>query len=152
MGATLGTDLVIRKESEASIDLWNLPWQHLKKALTEWCIVTRSKHAAKDRTHLQQVDEIDAHITKKIISCLGDKERKVYSHISGRGLVRSSPAGYWHLSREMHALRTDPGGHLSCHVAVPSHPQARAIPRAPRRRPQYVAKIHPTWCSQSHDH
>ncbi len=88
MGASLGTDLVIRKEGEASIDLWNLPWQHLKKALTEWCFVTRSKHVARDRTHLQQVDEIDTHITKNIISCLGDKERNVYSqHIFGRSLV-----------------------------------------------------------------
>ncbi len=85
VGAQLTHDLKITKEGEADIDIWSLPWQHLKKAISEMCANHRVAHASCDRSHLREVGEIDGQITKKIVNGLGPKERCIYNHISTGG-------------------------------------------------------------------
>ena len=43
---------------------------------------TRIKRASQDRTHLDNVCETDAQISKTIVNSLGEKERRIYNHIS----------------------------------------------------------------------
>ncbi len=85
LGAGLTNELIIKIEGEADIDIINMPWQHLKKAVAELVIRNRNKLAAKQRTHLSQVDEIDNQMIKKIVNKLGPKEQKVYRHIATGG-------------------------------------------------------------------
>ncbi len=82
VGATIDANLIIRKEGEAPIALTHMAWQHLKKAITDLCVNHRASIAQEERTHLHNVGEIGAQLTKKIVNGLGDKERKVYGHLS----------------------------------------------------------------------
>ena len=47
LGAGLTNELIIKIEGEADIDIINMPWQHLKKAVAELVIRNRNKLAAK---------------------------------------------------------------------------------------------------------
>ncbi len=83
--ATLTPNLIIARQGEADIDLWNLPWQHLKRAVVEMAAKERAKQAGEERAHLANLQEIDGQISKKIVQSLGDKEKKVYNQISTGG-------------------------------------------------------------------
>ena len=60
IGASLTADLQILRPHEPPIDIQNLPWQHLKKAITAMMARTRIKRASQDRTHLDNVCETKA--------------------------------------------------------------------------------------------
>ena len=80
--AHLSPDLAITMDNEADIDIVNMPWQHLRKAVAEIVINRRSKHATEQRTHLEGLVGTDTQIVDKIIAHLGPKERRVNGHIS----------------------------------------------------------------------
>ncbi len=82
IGATLTPQLKICRPNEIDIDMWSLPWQHLKKAVANMAAKDRTIHTEEDRTHLKGIGEIDQPINKSIIHGLGERERKVYNHIS----------------------------------------------------------------------
>jgi hypothetical protein len=81
-GAKLSNGLIITIDNEAPIDVINMPWQHVKKAVAEVVINNRSKIASKQRTHLEGLIETDMQIVNKVIAQLGPKEKKIYGHIS----------------------------------------------------------------------
>ncbi len=58
IAATLGDDLVIRRHNEPPIDMWNLPRQHLKKAINAMMAQRRAKVATQDRTHLHGLVDV----------------------------------------------------------------------------------------------
>ena len=84
-GATLSNNVVIQMEREADVDVLNMPWQHLKKAVADIAIRKRNKNAAEQRTHLQGLQEVDTQMVHRIVNSMGDKEKKVYRHISSGG-------------------------------------------------------------------
>ena len=63
----------------------HMPWQHLKKAVNDLAVRSRAHTASASRSHLKGVEEIDNHIVKKVVASLGQKEQKVYNHISSGG-------------------------------------------------------------------
>ncbi len=75
-------DLRIVKDKEADIDMLHMPWQHLKKVVSEMASNRRAEDVSKQRSHLKGLKEIDSQIVKKIVNSLGHKEAKVYNHIS----------------------------------------------------------------------
>ncbi len=85
MGAKITPDLRIVKDNEADIDILHMPWQHLKKATVELAANKRAVDVTDQRSHLKGLNEIDNQIVKKIINRLGDKEARVYNHISTGG-------------------------------------------------------------------
>ena len=62
-----------------------MPWQHLKKATIELAANKRAENASEHRTHLHDIKEIDNQIVKKVVHSLGEKEKRVYGHISSGG-------------------------------------------------------------------
>ncbi len=80
--ATLTNDLHIAKNTEPSIDVWHLPWQHLEKAIEEAAATARIKTASAERQHMQGLEEIDAEAHKRVLHSLGPKERTVFNHIT----------------------------------------------------------------------
>ncbi len=57
-----------------------MPWQHLRKAVVEMAIISWAKKASDTRTHLN-----DTHIVKSVMAGLGQKEKRIYSHVSSGG-------------------------------------------------------------------
>ncbi len=82
VGANLTPDFKVTKLKEADISIIDLPWQHLKKAISDLAVHHRATLAEEDRSHLTNLDEVDNQIVKKIIGSLGPKEVKVYNHVS----------------------------------------------------------------------
>ncbi len=85
LGATLNNSFIIQMKHEADVDIVNMPWQHLKKAVAEMGIRDRNKKAAEQRTHLQGLQEVDTQMVHRIVNDMGDKEQKVYRHIASGG-------------------------------------------------------------------
>ncbi len=81
-GATLKDDLNIVQPNEPNIDLWHMPWQHLKSAVEEIAANARTRVGTVARQHMKDLNEIDGVIHKKILHVLGPKERKIFNHIS----------------------------------------------------------------------
>ena len=82
INAELAPNLVITMPNEAPIDMWNMPWQHLKKRIAQVMDNHRMQRASKERAHLSGMGQADGDITKKIINKLGHKEIKIYKYIS----------------------------------------------------------------------
>ena len=82
MGGQMGPDLVARWPNEAAIDLWNMPWQHLKKAVAEVAVLKRNAEEMALRAHASETKEADQELIKTCINKLHDKEQKVLSHIA----------------------------------------------------------------------
>ncbi len=82
VGATMSHDFIIRRANEPDIDVLNMPWQHLKKVFQEMAIPHRNNRATDQRAHLTGLEEHDTLITKKILHSLGDKEARVYKHVT----------------------------------------------------------------------
>ena len=84
VGADLDENLCITQPNEAPIDIWCMPFQHLKKAVAEIAIRDRLRREAAHRQHLAGVAELDGPIFKNCIN----KEAWLR-----RGLLRMSPQG-----------------------------------------------------------
>ena len=52
LGCTMGQDLIIRQEDESDIDIWNMPWQHLKAAIISNLLGKEPK--PQNQSHRQQ--------------------------------------------------------------------------------------------------
>ncbi len=81
-GATLRDDFNIIQPNEPNVDIWHMPWQHLKTAVQEIAANARTRVGTESRQHMKDLNEIDGAIHKKILHSLGHKELKVYNHIS----------------------------------------------------------------------
>ena len=53
-GMALEEDLTIVAKGEPPIDIWTMPWQHLRKAVSDSAVRARVRHAAACRSHLQR--------------------------------------------------------------------------------------------------
>ncbi len=84
-GAILDSNFVIHIDKEADIDVLNMPWQHLKRAIADIAVRKRNLKAAENRTHMDGLKEVDTQIVHRIIHGLGEKEKKVYRHITSGG-------------------------------------------------------------------
>ncbi len=85
LGAGLSDSFVITMDNEADIDIINMPWQHLKKAVADLVIRKRNKQAAQQRSHINGMQEMDNQMARKIVNKLGPKEQKVYRHVATGG-------------------------------------------------------------------
>ncbi len=85
VGACLSDDLKIKIKGEPDIDTWHMPSQHLKKSTTNMMANHRARNATASRSHLTGLEEIDAPISKEMISKLATKELKVYNHLASGG-------------------------------------------------------------------
>ena len=82
---TLNGNLCISSPNECDIDIWNMPWQHLKTAVMSIVQRHRVANLANHRTFTGQIAEIDDNLHKKVISHLGEIEKKLHMHISTGG-------------------------------------------------------------------
>ena len=73
MGCTMGQDLIIKQDKEPDIDVWNMPWQHLKTAILSIPIRQRMKSTDQMRTFAGNINEIDQEMTKGLLSKMGQK-------------------------------------------------------------------------------
>ncbi len=80
LGGHLDENLVLRVPGEADINVWNMPWQHFKKAVTGIMVRDRTRKAALTRKHLDGLGEIDADMLKECVNKLGEKEQRVLTH------------------------------------------------------------------------
>ena len=76
---------MIRQPNEAPIDMWNMPWQHLRKAIEEVAVRGRFRAEAQHRSHLKGIQEIDTHILRSCIGRLGRAERNIIAHVATGG-------------------------------------------------------------------
>ena len=81
-GGTIGADLIIRVPNETDIDIWNMPWQHLKKAVFDLAGRSRAKHFNMTRTYQGDIDEFDQTIICSIMNSFGDHEARVLRYIA----------------------------------------------------------------------
>ena len=91
VGCELDYNLIIRVPDDVDIDIWNLPWQHLKKAVISLATRTRAKKVTEART----IHGIDDQIIKTVVNHVGTNEQRVYCHIDTGGL------GYEHQKVEL---------------------------------------------------
>ena len=80
-GCTMGQDLIIHAPDGAEIDLWNMPWQHLKQGLMEIPIRHRAGNTNAERTFIDNLPELDRPLTNNLLNAMGEKERSVYEYI-----------------------------------------------------------------------
>ena len=115
MGYDLNENLTITHKNEVEIDLWNIPWQHLKKAAIDIAVRSRTDSIAKKRTFCGDIKEIDSGITKKITNHLGVKEQKISGHLY--------TGGFWNEQQKVQ-LQTSDGKCAHCRMRVDnsSHP------------------------------
>ena len=85
MGADIDDNLRITQPSEAAIDLWHIPWQHLQKAVAQIAVRHRTRQEASSRQHLAGLTEIDEPILRSCINKLGGIEKKIITHIATGG-------------------------------------------------------------------
>ena len=97
----MSDDLIIRTDEGAQIDVWNMPWQHLKTAIYDLASRGRIKHVLNKRTFCGEVREVDQPIIKKIVNCFGDKEGRVLAHIATGGFWGEDQKGDIQLSNGM---------------------------------------------------
>ncbi len=81
-GATLRDFFNIIQPSEPNVDIWNMPWQHLKQAIMDIVIRHRTKQTATQRTFIDNLQEIDRPIINSLLDKMGDKERNVYRYVA----------------------------------------------------------------------
>ena len=81
-GYDINDGLIISRKNEPDIDLWHMPWQHLKTAILGIMARHRSHVTGQQRTFCGPITELDQPILKKVINGLGDKEKRVFRHIA----------------------------------------------------------------------
>ena len=78
----MGQDLIIRQDDEPDIDIWNMPWQHLKTAITSIPVRQRTKATDSNRTFAGNIKEVDHEMMKGLLNKMGHKEARIYRYIS----------------------------------------------------------------------
>jgi len=81
-GWHLYDDLTIHKEGEAPIDIINMPWQHLRKAIGDLASRARLKDTMLQRSFFGTMEEMDPQIMREAMSSMGTKEQKVLNYIN----------------------------------------------------------------------
>ena len=111
---TLRDDLTIVQENEADIHIWNMPIQHLKIAVMQIPTRHRIQRASKSRTYCGEIQEIDDQIMKEILQNLGEKEKRIYTHIN--------TGAFWH-EGQLHSIDEADGKCRNCgaHVQDAQH-------------------------------
>jgi hypothetical protein len=87
-GYELNNDLVATAPGEIPIDIWNIPWQHLRPAIMSIAIRKRNAEISANRTFCGDFKEIEIPIMKSVIHSLGNFEQKIHAHISS--------GAFWH--------------------------------------------------------
>ena len=68
--------------NEPTIQLWHMPWQHIRKAITAIGIRFRARRIDNERTFHAHVGEVDGLATKYVSNKLGRKERSIHMHLT----------------------------------------------------------------------
>ena len=84
-GYTMGQEFVIFADNEPTINLWHLPWQHLKSATFGIAVRARVKSINAKRTFLGEVKEIDEEVFRKSINRYDTHDQRVLNHIATGG-------------------------------------------------------------------
>ena len=109
---------------EVNIDIWNMPWQHLKPAIMAIAVRKRNSGISDTRTFCGSNKEIDISIMQQVIHSLGEVEQKIYAHIA--------TGAFWHEQQLSEIKRSDgkcktlwerSHKHRSCFVGMPHHQQ-----------------------------
>ncbi len=77
-----GADLVIRQIGEPDINIWQLPWQHLKRALYDAVSRHRAVNVDNERTFHGHVGEIDSCIAKSVVNKFATHEKHVLRYVN----------------------------------------------------------------------
>ena len=98
-GIKFDDSLRLHEEGEVPIDIWEMPWQHLKRAVFDLLTRARDKRVDNHRTFAGKFNELDYDISKKINHSLGYKEKRVYMHVA--------TGGFWGEDHMQEAFDTD---------------------------------------------
>ena len=82
VSASIRADFVLRQQDEPGIDLWNIPWQHMKKALFDISARARTKRFNISRTFHGEIHEIDSAIVNTVMHKFDEHEARVLRHVS----------------------------------------------------------------------
>ena len=81
-GYAIDPEFNITKVNEPTINLWQMPWQHLKTAICDVVRIQRDKDVSVTRTFLESFGETDHDMIKGILNSFGEKEQRIYKHIA----------------------------------------------------------------------
>jgi ribonuclease HI len=98
-GIPFNDALTLQEEGEVPINIWEMPWQHLKKAVFDLLGRTRDKRVDTHRTFAGNFDELDTDLIKQISNHLGPKEQRVYMHVA--------TGGFWGEDHMQEVFETD---------------------------------------------
>ena len=87
-GYELNNDLVATAPGEIPVDIWNIPWQHLKPAIMSIAVRKRNAGISSSRTFCGDFNEIEIPIMKSVVNSLAHVEQKIHAHISS--------GAFWH--------------------------------------------------------
>ena len=88
-GYDIDNDFNMRKANEPTINLWQMPCQHLKTAIHDIIRQQRDREASKNRTFLDEYGEMDHEMAKELINGVGLKEQHIYRHVATGGMWNS---------------------------------------------------------------
>ena len=104
-GCTLHEDFNITAPDEQDINLWRIPWQHLKTAIMGIAVRDRNRCIQQNRTFCGTFQELDQPILHNTIHKLGVKEQKIFAHIA--------TGGFWNES-QLHEIQSSEGKCTHC--------------------------------------
>ena len=81
-GYAIDPEFNITKVNEPTINLWQMPWQHLRTAICDVVRIQRDKDVSVTRTFLESFGETDHDMIKGILNSFGEKEQRIYKHIA----------------------------------------------------------------------
>jgi ribonuclease HI len=79
---SMGADFVLRQHNEPNINMCELPWQHLKKAIFDVAGRARSKAINLSRTYHGKIEEMDTAIIASILNGFGEHEANIIRYIA----------------------------------------------------------------------
>ena len=81
-GCTLKDNLIIQAPHEADIDVWNMPWQHLKTAIMDLVVRDQIRKVDQQRTFCGKIEELDLPVLNAGINRLGEKEQRAFKYVA----------------------------------------------------------------------
>ena len=89
IGMEIESDLNIScSDTGMNFNLYQIPWNHIKKIIFQQTSIKRCERVARDRTFCGQLSEIETGVLKSIINSLDGRERNSFCHIA--------TGGFWH--------------------------------------------------------
>lgn len=98
-GIPFNDAFTLQEEGEVPINIWEMPCQHLEKAVFDILSRTRDKRVDTHRTFAGNFDELDTDLIKQISNHLGPKEQRVYMHVA--------TGGFWGEDHMQEVFETD---------------------------------------------